>query len=768
MKRITSITLTVLIFFTIFTPVYAEKVYLGSTNGINVYWDLTEMPDLSDYKFDDCWASDYETMFEDVEVSSDGLDKLNNVLKPIIQDVEVLPVDNPNYNEKNYKFCFIFNKTDMERVRVMIFNDGMSVAVEEFPDNKATRHYGYMFFDITELISQIINITEPIIEQVENDRESDALREKEERAKYQTEVTKLEKLCVIDIPEIEGYDSVTDWNMGTYHMEMGIGSYKKMEDNALHYVFYVDMGPESETSHLFITDVIDENNILHFDGTTYHKDGYDGKYYIYTQDSGNRPRTVQITLDSYGLPNKIDYYIEKSAESFHANAEGIRVDGEFKDYGNIKFNKQNQEVSNPYETEVTAVNKICVVDINTLIYSGGVSGRGSAEFGVLSYKPVDGGNAVNVFYFEYPGLVGCYISDIIDKNNEIKLYEKQLYRKDDGKYYINSQGSAELYATITLDIDSLGILNRFYMNTKGGIRTSEKGQFTVTGKLANYVTVPENDNNEAEKTVDDDKNQEKSDVEKQIEDDAEKIPQSEEVKSEEPDIAEQDEVENVTTADETSNDESKETDLQKTEKNESVEAELSVIITPQAAADTLYALGLFKGTEKGYELEKSFTRAEGAVMLVRLLGKEFDALYMTENTGVFSDMENHWAAQYVSYCYKNGITKGTGADTYSPDDIMTGEEYIALIMRSLGHKYVDPDNAHVAAAELSLASSGDLRKLAEGAFTRDKMVFVSYNALGVLDSEGVSLAEKLIESGAIPKAKAEELGVIKGNIHIDF
>ena len=39
-------------------------------------------------------------------------------------------------------------------------------------------------------------------------------------------------------------------------------------------------------------------------------------------------------------------------------------------------------------------------------------------------------------------------------------------------------------------------------------------------------------------------------------------------------------------------------------------------------ADILNQLGLFRGTDNGYQLEKNFTRAEGATMLVRLLGKE--------------------------------------------------------------------------------------------------------------------------------------------------
>lgn len=45
----------------------------------------------------------------------------------------------------------------------------------------------------------------------------------------------------------------------------------------------------------------------------------------------------------------------------------------------------------------------------------------------------------------------------------------------------------------------------------------------------------------------------------------------------------------------------------------------------ETAADTLNKLGLFNGTESGYELDRAADRAEAATMLVRLLGKEAEA-----------------------------------------------------------------------------------------------------------------------------------------------
>ena len=58
----------------------------------------------------------------------------------------------------------------------------------------------------------------------------------------------------------------------------------------------------------------------------------------------------------------------------------------------------------------------------------------------------------------------------------------------------------------------------------------------------------------------------------------------------------------------------------------------------QSSADALNQLGLFNGTDKGYELEKPLTRLEALIMLIRLSGKEIDALYPEEElTHPFTD-----------------------------------------------------------------------------------------------------------------------------------
>ena len=53
-------------------------------------------------------------------------------------------------------------------------------------------------------------------------------------------------------------------------------------------------------------------------------------------------------------------------------------------------------------------------------------------------------------------------------------------------------------------------------------------------------------------------------------------------------------------------------------------------------ADSLNQMGLFKGGDKGYDLERTPSRSEAAVMLVRFLGQEDKALTGYAN-GTYSD-----------------------------------------------------------------------------------------------------------------------------------
>lgn len=89
----------------------------------------------------------------------------------------------------------------------------------------------------------------------------------------------------------------------------------------------------------------------------------------------------------------------------------------------------------------------------------------------------------------------------------------------------------------------------------------------------------------------------------------------------------------------------------------------------QNTADALNQLGLFLGTDKGYELDNSLLREQGLVLFVRMIGKEAEAKAGTWQHP-FTDVPE-WLAPYVGYAYEKKLTFGTSDTTFSGKDIMT-------------------------------------------------------------------------------------------------
>ena len=72
---------------------------------------------------------------------------------------------------------------------------------------------------------------------------------------------------------------------------------------------------------------------------------------------------------------------------------------------------------------------------------------------------------------------------------------------------------------------------------------------------------------------------------------------------------------------------------------------------PQARAQMLYGLGLFRGTQNGFELDRVLRRDEAAAMLVRFLGGEEQAL-AGEWSHPFTDVPQ-WTSTSAG-CMKTG------------------------------------------------------------------------------------------------------------------
>ena len=177
-------------------------------------------------------------------------------------------------------------------------------------------------------------------------------------------------------------------------------------------------------------------------------------------------------------------------------------------------------------------------------------------------------------------------------------------------------------------------------------------------------------------------------------------------------------------------------------------------------ADALKEIGLFSGTDKGYELDRAPTRVEGAIMLLRLMGKEQEATNSNYECP-FSDVPK-WAARQIGYMYEKGLTNGVSEKDYGASQNITASQYVTFVLRALGYNDSAGDfnwkTAIDKAAEIGLLSKGGANALKQKAvFLRDDAVGISYSALTTsVKRSDMTLIEKLVLGDKIVSAEAAE------------
>ena len=176
------------------------------------------------------------------------------------------------------------------------------------------------------------------------------------------------------------------------------------------------------------------------------------------------------------------------------------------------------------------------------------------------------------------------------------------------------------------------------------------------------------------------------------------------------------------------------------------------------AAERLYELGLFRGTgadddgDPIFDLEKPLDRHSAVTMLVRLLGKEEEALRGEWETP-FTDVAS-WAKPYVGYAYANGLTTGTSATTFDGTASVTTAQYLTFVLRALGYSS-ETDFVWSSPWALSNAiglTNGSYSAANNNGFVRGDMAIISANALDVHVKDG---AETLGEKIAVSASGAE-------------
>lgn len=177
-------------------------------------------------------------------------------------------------------------------------------------------------------------------------------------------------------------------------------------------------------------------------------------------------------------------------------------------------------------------------------------------------------------------------------------------------------------------------------------------------------------------------------------------------------------------------------------------------------ADRLNAIGLFRGSNYGYELTRRPTRQESLIMLIRLLGEEQAALAYTGQS-TFTDLTG-WpdGIRYVAYGQHMGYTNGMTATEFSQQTPADATMYCTYVLRALGYDDAAGDfsyrEAVQKAIEVGLLTSAQYEQLQTTGLLRDHMVLISYNALwAACNGSDQTLGERLVERGVLTQAQLD-------------
>lgn len=179
------------------------------------------------------------------------------------------------------------------------------------------------------------------------------------------------------------------------------------------------------------------------------------------------------------------------------------------------------------------------------------------------------------------------------------------------------------------------------------------------------------------------------------------------------------------------------------------------------AADALHTLGLINGTgASGYALESPATRAQAAVLLVRLAGAQQDAAADNWFSG-YRDVPT-WASRAVHYAVHQGwidSPASAGLD-FHPDTAITADEWFTFLLRMLGYDDdagdFSPDSAALFAQHIGLTPQAST-----GSLSRGQLFVLLESALSFSYKDGsATVISRLIDRGIVSRAAANALGFL--------
>ena len=177
------------------------------------------------------------------------------------------------------------------------------------------------------------------------------------------------------------------------------------------------------------------------------------------------------------------------------------------------------------------------------------------------------------------------------------------------------------------------------------------------------------------------------------------------------------------------------------------------------AAQDLSAIGMFRGTASGVELDRAPKRSEAAIMLVRLYGAEEEAKAAYDAGQIshpFTDVSD-FTSPYVAWLYNKGITKGATATTFGSAGPCSAKMYCAFLLRALGYED-GVDFQYADTLEFAQQKGFYDPTMFAGDFLRDDLAALTYQGLATDLKDGSTyLLDSLVKSGAVDAESAKPM-----------
>ncbi len=154
------------------------------------------------------------------------------------------------------------------------------------------------------------------------------------------------------------------------------------------------------------------------------------------------------------------------------------------------------------------------------------------------------------------------------------------------------------------------------------------------------------------------------------------------------------------------------------------------------AVSILSNLGIFTGFEDGtFKPNDTVTRAQMAAIICRTLGYEDQANASTGTTNFYDVPASHWASGYVNVAQSLQIVNGYGNGAFGPEDQVTYEQAIKMIVVALGYELDAQTKGGWSTGYLAVASREGISKGANGVVgspaARGTIAVLVYNSLEV-------------------------------------